>query len=175
MSQRILVLSLLLSLPVCSQEALEKPSPFPEKNRRREAVAASNRTRRSSLRSGGPTRPHAGVAVSGDAARAAACGGMGKACFFASRVGPGLAASGEAVNPDEFVAAHATYALGSFVRVTNLANGNTLEVRIVDRFPDSRRIISVSEASARELGFYEEGTADVKVDPVLQEVAHSRR
>ena len=69
------------------------------------------------------------------------------------------------------MAAHATYPFGSRVKVTNLANGKTVEVQIVDRLPVSSRIINVSEAAARQLGFIAAGTAEVRLDVVPQRAA----
>jgi rare lipoprotein A len=58
------------------------------------------------------------------------------------------------------------------VRVTNLDNGKSLVVRVNDRGPYARgRIIDVSEAAAKLLGFYNEGTARVRVTYV----AHSTK
>ena len=67
------------------------------------------------------------------------------------------------------MAAHASYPLGSRVRVTNLANGKTVEVQIVDRFPGSSRIINVSAAGARALDFMQAGTAMVRIELVQQD------
>ena len=65
----------------------------------------------------------------------------------------------------ELVASHASYPLGSRVKVTNVANGKSVEVRIVGRFANSsRRIINVSESAARELDFIKAGTAEVRVE-----------
>jgi rare lipoprotein A len=69
------------------------------------------------------------------------------------------------------VAAHATYPLGSRARVTNLANGKSVEVEIVDRFPSTKRIINVSEEAARQLGFIQAGSAEVRVEPVRRGAA----
>lgn len=152
MSQRIVVWISLLGFPLCAQEASRKPSPFPEKNREREAAA-----KRSSSRSKGPVRTKAA-----EEPAASPAANTGKACFFA--VKPGV----EDIKRDELVASHATYPLNSRVTVTNLANKKSVVVRITGRFSDPQRIISVSEAVARELGFYEAGTTEVKLDPVRE-------
>src|SRR5690242_17720315 len=169
MSERIPAVILLLALPLCAQEADRKPSPFPDKNRQRES-AASARAKGSRDAPNRQTRTRAGAApVAGDAATKAAAGATtGKACFFSS-------GTAEGAEPGEFVAAHATYPFGTRVRVTNLANGKAIEVRIIDRLPDTRRIISVSEAAARRLGFYAAGTADVQVEPAQDDTAPNER
>jgi rare lipoprotein A len=51
------------------------------------------------------------------------------------------------------------------VKVTNLANGKSVEVRINDRVPfDKIRIIDLSRAAARALGMIKSGIAKVRVD-----------
>ena len=61
-------------------------------------------------------------------------------------------------------AAHPTLPLPSYAYVTNMANGRTLLVRINDRGPYARgRVIDLSRASARLLGFEMQGTAVVRV------------
>jgi membrane carboxypeptidase/penicillin-binding protein PbpC len=88
----------------------------------------------------------------------------GMACYFSPGANGGLTASGARLSGEELVAAHATYPLGSHVKVTNLANRKTIEVRIVDRFPATNRVINVSEAAAKLLDFVKAGTAEVRLE-----------
>ena len=68
--------------------------------------------------------------------------------------GGGRAANGERLNPNAFTAAHRTLPLGTNVLVTNKRNGRSVTVIITDRGPFVRgRIIDVTPAAARELGF----------------------
>ena len=61
-------------------------------------------------------------------------------------------------------AAHPTLQLPSVVRVTNLANGRSLVLRVNDRGPFVKnRLIDLSWAAARELGFERQGLARVHV------------
>ena len=63
------------------------------------------------------------------------------------------------------IAAHKTLPLGAQVRVTNLDNGRSAVVKIVDRGPFIRgRIIDVSTAAAGVLGFRQSGTAHVQIE-----------
>lgn len=74
--------------------------------------------------------------------------------------------SGEPFDMYELTAAHRTLPLPSWVRVTNLANGRSVVVRVNDRGPFSdpdRRIIDVSYAAAVRLGMVGTGTAPVRV------------
>ena len=53
------------------------------------------------------------------------------------------------------------------VRITNLSNGKTCEARVVDRGPFSiKRLIDVSSAVARDLGFLRKGLQQVRVEVV---------
>lgn len=89
----------------------------------------------------------------------------GTACFFSSSANGRLTGSGSRLNSEDFVAAHPRFPLGSWVRVRHLANGQTVDVRIVDRFPESsKRVINLSEAAARKLGFIKAGTAQVELE-----------
>jgi rare lipoprotein A len=73
-------------------------------------------------------------------------------------------ANGEIFDLNQFSAAHTTLPLPSMVEVTNLANGRKLVVRVNDRGPFvGGRIIDLSHAAARELGFDRQGTARVRV------------
>lgn len=73
-------------------------------------------------------------------------------------------ANGEIFDMWALTAAHPTLPLPSYAYVTNLSNGRTLLVRINDRGPFARsRIIDLSRASARLLGFEMQGTAVVRV------------
>jgi rare lipoprotein A len=73
-------------------------------------------------------------------------------------------ADGEIFDMNEFSAAHTTLPLPSMVEVTNLDNGRKLVVRVNDRGPFvGGRIIDLSHAAARELGYDRAGTAHVRV------------
>jgi rare lipoprotein A len=74
-------------------------------------------------------------------------------------------ANGEVFDRDGLTAAHPTLPLPSIVRVTNLANHRQLELRVNDRGPFvGDRLIDLSQAAARALGFERQGTARVRVE-----------
>jgi rare lipoprotein A len=63
-------------------------------------------------------------------------------------------ASGQLLNLSALTAAHRSLAFGTKVRVSNPKNGRSVDVTINDRGPFVRgRIIDVTPAAARELGF----------------------
>ncbi|MBF0303573.1 MAG: septal ring lytic transglycosylase RlpA family protein [Desulfamplus sp.] len=73
-------------------------------------------------------------------------------------------ANGETYNMYGVSAAHKTLPLGTWVRVYNLENSKTLDVRINDRGPFvTGRIIDLSYKAAQMLGVAGPGTAQVKV------------
>ncbi|WP_191062551.1 septal ring lytic transglycosylase RlpA family protein, partial [Geminicoccus harenae] len=73
-------------------------------------------------------------------------------------------ANGEIFDKETISAAHPTLPLPSIVRVTNLENGRSMEIRVNDRGPfvDDREI-DLSEAAARALGYHGKGLAPVRV------------
>ena len=76
-------------------------------------------------------------------------------------------ASGEAFDARALTAAHPTLPFGTRVRVTNLASGRSVTVRINDRGPFvPGRVIDVSQAAAEELGMIGRGVTKVKLDVV---------
>ncbi len=78
-------------------------------------------------------------------------------------------ADGEIYDAQALTAAHRTLPLPVNVRVTNLENGKSLIVRVNDRGPFAKgRIIDVSERAAKLLGFYDTGTAKVRVTYVAR-------
>lgn len=78
---------------------------------------------------------------------------------------PGKTAIGEKIYPWSHGAAHKTLPLPCRVRITNLENGRRVKVRVNDRGPFiSGRIIDVTAATAKKLGFHGQGLATVKVE-----------
>jgi rare lipoprotein A len=76
-------------------------------------------------------------------------------------------ASGERFDPHDLTAAHRTLPFGTRVRVTNLATGRSVTVRVNDRGPYVRgRAIDVSSSAAQMLGITRQGVAKVKLDVV---------
>jgi rare lipoprotein A len=77
-------------------------------------------------------------------------------------------ANGEIFNKNDLTAAHRTLQMPSIIRVTNMANGRAVILRVNDRGPFAHdRVIDVSERAASLLGFKNHGTARVKIE-VLQ-------
>jgi len=84
------------------------------------------------------------------------------------------AANGEIYDMEKLTAAHRTLPFGTWVRVTNLSNEKSVDVRIQDRGPFvDHRIIDLSRAAAREIELIGPGTAKVRLTiipaPVVRE------
>ncbi len=74
-------------------------------------------------------------------------------------------ANGEIFDMYKVSAAHRYLALGTLIKVTNLDNKKTLNMRINDRGPYvNNRILDCSYAAALKLGFVEQGTANIKLE-----------
>ena len=74
------------------------------------------------------------------------------------------AADGEIYDMEKMTAAHRTLPFNTWVRVENLNNARTVELRIIDRGPFvSHRIIDVSHAAAEALDMIGPGTARVRM------------
>jgi rare lipoprotein A len=90
--------------------------------------------------------------------------GSGVASYFSREIAGNRTANGERCDPDTLTAAHRTARFGSRMRVTNLATGRSVVVRINDRGPfRSGRVIDLSHAAAREIGMHRSGTAKVSL------------
>ncbi|MCH8303719.1 MAG: septal ring lytic transglycosylase RlpA family protein [Candidatus Marinimicrobia bacterium] len=79
-----------------------------------------------------------------------------------------LTANGEIFDMYKVSAAHRYLAIGTLIKVTNLDNNKTLNIRINDRGPYvNNRILDCSYAAALKLGFVEEGTANIKLEVLV--------
>ena len=94
---------------------------------------------------------------------------VGNATFYAKNFQGDKTASGLKFDNRKAVAAHRRFPFGTVVRVTNLENGKSVNVTIVDRGPygKNRRegtIIDLSRAAATRLGILHDGQVKVRVD-----------
>jgi rare lipoprotein A len=76
-------------------------------------------------------------------------------------------ANGETFDMNGISAAHPTLPMPSYLRVTNLANGRSIIVRINDRGPYAKeRVTDLSVGAAKALGFFDQGLARVRIEYV---------
>ncbi|EEO8271869.1 endolytic peptidoglycan transglycosylase RlpA [Salmonella enterica] len=90
----------------------------------------------------------------------------GLAAIYDAEPGSNLTASGEMFDPMQLTAAHPTLPIPSYTRITNLANGRMIVVRINDRGPyGTDRVISLSRAAADRLNT--SNNTKVRIDPII--------
>ncbi len=94
----------------------------------------------------------------------------GIASYYAQKFEGRKTATGEVFSNRRYTAASNTLKLNTYVKVTNLTNGQAVYVRINDRMaPSNKRAIDLSSIAADELRFRVAGTARVKVEVVSKE------
>lgn len=95
---------------------------------------------------------------------------VGHASWYGTRFHGRLMSSRERYNLYAMVAASPHLPIPTYVKVTNLENGRSVIVKVADRGPFRRgRILDLSFAAAKKLGYAHKGTAKVRVqaiDPV---------
>lgn len=109
--------------------------------------------------------PETGAApAEAEAAPPRARGQVGKVTYYGKRHKGRRTASGERYDPTELTMAHRTLPLGSRVRVTNLRNQRSVEVRVNDRGPYARGYVAdLSLAAARQLGMLRAGVVEAEL------------
>lgn len=89
----------------------------------------------------------------------------GVAAWYGKELQGRRTASGEVFDMLGLTAAHRTLPFGTVIRVTNLDNSKSIDVKITDRGPFTRsRILELSYGAAEELGFVAQGTARVRIE-----------
>ena len=93
----------------------------------------------------------------------------GLASWYGKRYHGQKTSSGETYDMYAMTAAHPTLPIPSYVRVTNVANGRSVVVRVNDRGPfKSERVIDLSYVAAYKLGFIQAGQARVEVEAIVR-------
>jgi peptidoglycan lytic transglycosylase len=93
----------------------------------------------------------------------------GLASYYGKEFQGRITASGIRFDMNAMVAAHPSYPFGTLLRVTNLANGRSTSVRIVDRGPALELladgiVIDLSRRAAEVLAFIQQGRARVRLE-----------
>jgi rare lipoprotein A len=92
----------------------------------------------------------------------------GDATFYADYFEGRRTASGIPFRQNQMVAAHRAYPFGTLLRVTNLSNNQSVNVKVVDRGPFGaaarRPVIDLSRRAAQQLGFIAAGRTQVRID-----------
>lgn len=96
----------------------------------------------------------------------------GQASWYGPRHAGLRTFSGERFDPRRMTAAHASLAMGTMVRVTDVSSGRSVIVRVNDREPPHGvRCIDLSEGAATALGIHGQGLADVTLTAVAPQAA----
>jgi rare lipoprotein A len=91
----------------------------------------------------------------------------GTASFYADEFDGKKTANGEVYNMNDLTAAHPSLPFNTLVKVTNLKNGKSIEVRINDRMPQFKgRIIDLSLAAAKRIEMINTGIQEVKLEVI---------
>lgn len=100
----------------------------------------------------------------------------GIASWYGTKFHRKRTSSGENYNMYAMTAAHRTLPIPSYIKVKNLNNGRTAIVRVNDRGPfHSSRLIDLSYAAAKYLGFLPKGTAPVEIEAVTPKGARKNQ
>ena len=93
---------------------------------------------------------------------------VGTASYYGPQFNGGRTASGERFNQNDLTCAHNGLPFGCKIRVTNLRNNKSVDVRVNDRggFAKHGRVIDLSKAAAGKIGMLGSGTAKVKIQVV---------
>ncbi|WP_244487499.1 MULTISPECIES: septal ring lytic transglycosylase RlpA family protein [unclassified Aureimonas] len=89
----------------------------------------------------------------------------GEASWYGSSFHGRLTANGEVYDMFGLSAAHPTFPLPSYAKVTNLKNGSEITVRVNDRGPyHEGRVMDLSSKAAELLGYKQDGIGEIKVE-----------
>jgi rare lipoprotein A len=89
----------------------------------------------------------------------------GVASYYANSLAGRPTASGAPYDPTAFMAAHREFPFGTVLRVTNEANGRSVEVVVLDRGPFvPGRIVDLSRVAAEEIDMIRQGLVRVVVE-----------
>jgi rare lipoprotein A len=91
---------------------------------------------------------------------------VGKASYYAGEFHGKKTASGERYDQNDLTCAHGSLPFGCKIRVTNLNNQKSVDVKVNDRggFHKYGRVVDLSKAAAKEIGMMGSGTAKVKIE-----------
>jgi rare lipoprotein A len=162
------VAALAVMLGACAQPVFTDPSPPVA-----DAPAVEPEGKPSAETQATPTVKERAASVRGKTAAAKRAPAYGLASYYNFR--HAKTANGEKFDARAMTAAHPTLPFGTRVRITELATGRSVTVRINDRGPFiPGRIVDLSKAAAEELGVVGRGIARVKLEVVDEiEVANA--
>ena len=94
----------------------------------------------------------------------------GVASYYHDKFEGRKTSTGDVFDNDKFTAASNKIKLGSYVKVTNVSNGEVVYVKINDRMAaGNKRLIDLASIAAKKLDFHNKGITKVTVDVVSEE------
>ena len=101
----------------------------------------------------------------------------GFATYYAKQFEGNQTATGEVFHHSKFTAASNSFALNTWVKVTNILTGRSIIVRINDRMhprmSQKGRVLDLTYTAAKQLQIVTRGVAKVKVEPISPDVAEN--
>jgi rare lipoprotein A len=89
---------------------------------------------------------------------------VGIASYYSKRSNGARTASGKILYSDSLVCAHRSLPFGTKIKVTNLKNGKSIIVKVIDRGPFAKgRVIDLSYAAADSLNIIRSGLGKVEL------------
>lgn len=89
----------------------------------------------------------------------------GVASYYSDKLHGQRTANGEVYDKNALTAAHKSLPFGTVLKVVNLSNNRSVEVRVNCRAPQSnKRLLDLSKRAAKELGFVQAGLTRVKIE-----------
>jgi len=151
------------SLAACAQSSVVARKPESPAAMRQASLEHNQKTAFVTNRRAVVTEKHTPFALEKNAAGAQVAS-YGLASFYTEGA---RTASGERFDTRELTAAHRTLPFGTQLRVTNVATGRSVTVRVNDRGPFvPGRVVDLSHSAAETLGMVGGGVAKVKLDVV---------
>lgn len=90
----------------------------------------------------------------------------GTASFYHSKFEGRKTATGEIFDNQLYTCASNHYTMGTYLKVTNIANKKVIYVKVNDRMGHPGRVVDLTERAARDLGFHSRGITKVKIETV---------
>jgi rare lipoprotein A len=147
------------TLAACAQSSVSNKSAFHDGGQ-----STTTDRQRTASREAAPTISHHRAASTIGPRVSSAHASLGLASYYEHGT---RTASGEQFDASQLTAAHPTLPFGTRLRVTNVATGQSVTVRVNDRGPYvPGRVVDVSHSAAQSLGLVGPGLAKVKLDVV---------
>lgn len=90
----------------------------------------------------------------------------GTASYYHTKFEGRKTANGEIFDNELFTCASNHYKLGTFLKITNIANKKVVYVKVNDRMGHQGRVVDLTSRAAKHLNFHNKGLAKVKIEVV---------